>query len=328
MVAVNERFKAIESNIVKNDNPGCLADVVGTEPILRLTFILRESTRPPKAEKDLVISGLNPDRLVDEKRVRYLADSLCAWDRDNALTVWSNIYDLVEILKQLQQYRAQPDYITLFIGKLANLGRILERIVDTNRESMPSDRESMEVLDGIRRSIAVTTQYWKSARFNPPTIINQNINAMAGLHREGQVSYNPKVPPPSHGSKREEDYLQTFLSDDYRTSSRSARSLLKDVAQMATIRGRLETDPEFFNMTWPKGFEVDDRNASMITMKEAKEYFTENKFSGDPIEYMDFVAHYIGSTHNNRLLSIQEKSNVCWISFQRIQKQTSLETRA
>ena len=192
---------------------------------------------------------------------------------------------------------------------LANLKRILERIVDNNRNSMPNDRGLMETPDGLRKSIEETIHYWKSARFKPPPKYMQNQNLIESFRYNGNHAFNPNIPPPQT-LRQEDEYLNAFLSDDQRTSTKNARTLLKVIAQISAIKGRLEADREFFSASWPQGFEVDERNASMIAMKEAKEYFQDNKFGRDPVEYMDFVANFIGSTHNNRLLSVQEKSNV------------------
>ena len=137
----------------------------------------------------------------------------------------------------------------------------------------------------------------------------QNQNLIESSRYNGTHAFNPNIPPPQT-LRQEDEYLNAFLSDDQRTSTKNARTLLKDIAQISTIKGRLEADREFFSASWPRGFEVDERNASMITMKEAKEYFQDNKFGGDPVEHMDFVADFVGSTHNNHLLSVQEKSNV------------------
>ena len=272
---------------------------------------MRESSWPLKGEKLLVISGLNPDEQVDKNKLEYLSQSLAAWDADDDCPEWSDIYDLIEILKQIQRFRASPECITRCLEMLANLKRILERIMDNNRNSMPNDRESMETLDGVRKSIEETIHYWKSARFKPPPKYMQNQNLIESSRYKGTHAFNPNIPPPK--TLRQEDDLidlNAFLSDNQRTSTKNARTLLKDIAQISTIKGRLEADREFFSASWPRGFEVDERNASMITMKEAKEYFQDNKFGGDPVEYMDYVADFVGSTHNNRLLSVQEKSNV------------------
>ena len=304
MTSANAKFNVYEqgsstSNVKYPEMPS-LTDGEHMEPTLRLPFTSREPSWPPKSEELLVISGLNPDKALDDQEVRYLFQSLDAWENEETFMDWHNIYDLIELLRRLQQFKASPYYVSCFLEMLRKMRRILDRIIDANRSDMPNDRGTMEVIEGIQNSISETIHYWRTSRFQDrSTCCNDDAPLPA---------FNPHVPPPSM-IEREEEYIKGSLSSDKQTSLRSARSLLKDIAQMSTIQGGLESDREFCTL-WLEGFEVNKTNASMMTMKEAKKYFTDTKFDGDPIEYMDFVADYVGSAHNNRLLSVQEKANV------------------
>ena len=88
------------------------------EPTLRLPFISREPSWPPKSEELLVISGLNPDKSLDDQEVRYLFQSLDAWENEETFMDWHDIYDLIELLRRPQQFKASPYYVSHFLEML------------------------------------------------------------------------------------------------------------------------------------------------------------------------------------------------------------------
>ena len=112
MVSVNERLNAIETpkhcphdSTNNHSTPTNKSNESNEERLkvpFRLSFIIRESSWPSKGEELLVISGLNPDEQVDENKLEYLSQSLAAWDADDDCPELSDIYDLIEILKQSQ----------------------------------------------------------------------------------------------------------------------------------------------------------------------------------------------------------------------------------
>ena len=298
-----------EKSNMNSNNDQLTSDSIKSH-FTKIRTIFRSPKDPPKSEDALVVRNLKPEIITNNPIViDTISMQISEW-KTRAIPEPSTILTAVDFLVRLQQYAV----ISEAVSESINIIEILrEMITSTARAIAPLSMTDLRKLDLIDTGLTTTMAYWTEGL----DISEKN---------EEEIQSNAYKKKPADRRKPELSTTSDIIDLDPETilfnyighgssdgsaslSVKSTRNIQRELAHAATLKSRIKEDKKFVSYKWPKGWETSDE-ASTSSLKEVKEQFKEGEFDGNQLDFIDFRDAFVNSVHNNKTLSVQERTIV------------------